>query len=358
MAIFDPNELNFNGEEIKNSAEAVFISAFAKPELNKFMEIVGGIVAKKQIAILGRFNSLLGKGNGACDTEGRQVSTGMYQKVWEPEYISDKLKYCWTELEGKFWIWGTKKGVDKADLTSTDFLVFIEELLADALIETYLRVAWFNDKDAELVDDGGVITDGTDLAFFNRIDGFWKQLFAIGTSNPVRKTAGLTVKNAAASYALQEFNSTDTTNKVVSKTLQNMRFGSDSRLRGKQNLVYTVTQSVADQYERELIEYNVAYTTDRLENGVAVLKTGGITVISFEFWDRIIREFFDNGTTFHLPHRALLSVPENVQLGTEEEGTLTGYKVWYSDDTDNVFVKFGFNIDAKVIVNHEVQLAY
>lgn len=361
MAIFDPNDLNFNGEEIKSSAEAVFISAFAPNTVSDLLTVVGGIKAKKQIAILGRFNSLLGKGAGECNPEGREVSTPMTQKIWDPATISDRLSYCWTKLQDTFWIWGTKNGIDKADLTATDFLVYIEELLSTELFETWMRIAYFSDKDAELVSDGGVISNSVTaggLVFFNRIDGIWKQLFAIATADTSRKTAGLATKNAGASYALQAFNSTDTTNKVVMNLMFNMEVEADSRLTLKEGTRILVTKSVFDQYRRELTFSNIAYTTERLENGMMQINAGGIPVVCVEFWDRMIRTYFDNGTTWHLPHRAILTVPSNIQVGTEEESTLTGYDVFYDKKSKTTFVDFQFDIDAKVIVDHEVQLAY
>ena len=358
MAIFDPNDLNFNGEEIKNSSEAVFISAFAPTAVADLLTIVGGIKAKKQIAILGRFNGLLGKGTGACDPTGRSVTTPMSQKLWELATISDRLAYCWKDLEGTFFIWGTKNGIDKADLTATDFLLYIEELLATELIETYMRIAYFNDTDAELVDDGGVITDGTDLAFFNRIDGIWKQAFAIVAGDSARKTTDLASRNGQATYALQAFTSTDTTNKVVMNCLFNMEVQADSRLTSKEGLRFQVTKSVFDQYRRELTFSNISYTTERLENGMMQINAGGIPVVCVEFWDRIIREYFNNGTKWHLPHRAILTVPSNIQVGTEEESTLTAYDVFYDKKTKTTYVDFQFDIDAKIVIDHEIQLAY
>lgn len=360
MPIFEPNELNFNGAELKSSAEAVFVSAFNTQAVNELMTVVNGIKAKTQIAILGRFNEMLGSGNGLCKTDARQVKTSMSQKLWEPATVSDKIGYCWTDIKGTFWIWGTKNGIAKADLTATDFILFIEELLTTELNETVQRIAWFNDLDAANFNDSpaGVITNTTDVTFFNKIDGLWKQLFAIGVADTSRVTSGLATKNAAASYALQKFNSTDTTNKVVMTTLQNMEFDADSRLLEKEGLAYVVTKTVFDQYKRELIASNIAYTTERLENGMTAINAGGIQVIKFEFWDRMIKAHFNNGTKWITPHRALLTHKDNLQIGTEEESTLSEYKVWFSEDDDSVYIKFQFDMDAKVILDHEVQMAY
>lgn len=360
MGIFNPSTLTLDAAELKSSAEAVFESAFAKPQLDKLNIIVNGIMAKQKIAILGRFQGLLGAGAGECDPTASTATIKASQKLWDPATISDRLTYCWTDLQETFFVWGLKKGVQKADLTGTEFLIFVEELLSDALIETYLRIAYFNDTDAAATDDSpaGNITAGTNLSFFNRIDGIWKQIYGIVAADANRLTAGLTTKNAAASFALQEFNDTDTTNKVVTKTLQNLKFKADMRLRGKSNLVYIATQSVVDQYERELIASEANFTIDRLENGFTVLKNGGIEVIGFDFWDRIIRAYFSNGTKYFQPHRIILSTPENLQIATEESSALSTYDVFFDKKTKTTNVDFQFNMDAKVVEDHMVQVAY
>lgn len=360
MALFEPNELNFNGAELKNSAEAVFVSAFNTQAVDELMTVVNGIKAKTQIAILGRFNEMLGKGSGLCATEARTVKTSMSQKMWEPETVSDKIGYCWKDIKGTFWIWGTKNGIAKADLSATDFILYIEELLVVELKETVQRIAWFNDKDAANFNDSpaGVITNSTDVTFFNKINGLWKQIFAIGVATPERITAGLATRNAGSSYAAQKFTAQDTIDMVVTNALQNMEYEADSRLMEKEGLSYIVTKSVFDQYKKELIKASVPFTTERLENGLTAVNAGGIQVVKFEFWDRMIKAHFNNGTKTILPHRALLTTKENIQIGTEEASTLSEYKVWFSEDDDQVYIKFQFDMDAKVIMDHEVQMSY
>jgi hypothetical protein len=358
MALVNPSDLTFNGEEIKAVSEAVFESAFSKPELTKFHSVVNGIVAKKQIAILGRLGGLVGKGTGSCDPSSATNAIVNTQKFWNPAMVSDRFESCWTDLKSTFFLYGTKKGIEKYDLTGTDFLNFVEELVTDAIQEAIYRIAWFGDTGALNVVDGGVITNGTDLAYFNKINGFWKQIQAIASADATRLTTDLASRNGQASFALQNFTSTDTTNKVVSNALQNMRFGADYRLREQAGLVYVVTQSVADQYERELLAYNVAFTTERLENGITLLKSGGIEVYSFNLWDRIIRSYYSNGTKYYLPHRALLVTPTNLQIGTEEVTAMSGMDIFNDKKSKKNFIDFAFNIDAKVVLDYEIQVAY
>lgn len=358
MAGFDLSTLDFNGDEISALGEAIQETVFENPEIGQFHEMVSGIKAKKQIAILGIVDGLTGLGDGGCDPTVDVLDISTIQKFWNPESVSNRFAYCWTELKNTFFIWATKNGLQIADLTGTDYLNFIEERLSAALKEEVLRVAWFSDLTAANVSGAGVITNGTNLGYFNKIDGFFKQLFTIVAADPLRKTAGLDTRNAGITYSAQEFDGTDTTARTVTNTLQNMRYGSDTRFRNKSNLQYVVTQSVYDQYEKELTEANVTFTTDRLENGMPVLKSASITVIAFSFWDRIIRAFEDNGTTYNLPHRAVLLTKENMQIGTEEVGNLSEIDVFYHRKDKKNYVDTAYKIDVKIIEDEMIQAAY
>jgi hypothetical protein len=358
--IIDPSDLTFNGDEIKKLSEAIFEQVFQKPEATLFHTFVPGIKAKKQIALLGRIEGLTGKGSGGCDPDSNDNVIGMSEKFWNPETVSNRFSECWTNLKESFFIYGTKNGLKKADLDGTDFWMFLQERVSDALIEEAYRIIWFSDVDAADVNASppGVLTAGTDPLYFNKIDGMFKQLFAIVAADAARLTSGLTSRNGQASFAAQEFTAADTTARVVTNTLQNMRYGSDYRLRAMPNQMYVVTQSVADQYERELTEANVSFTTERLENGITVLKSGGIEVFGFQFWDRIIRTYESDGTKYNLPHRAVLLTKENMQVGTEDVANLSEMATIYDPIKKDMHLDTAYDIDAKIIEDYLVQAAY
>jgi hypothetical protein len=122
--------------------------------------------------------------------------------------------------------------------------------------------------------------------------------------------------------------------------------------------VYIATQSVVDQLEREYDSKSMVFTLDRLENGMSVFKSSGIEVIAFDFWDRIIRTYYDDGTKYYLPHRAVLINPENLQVGTEGSTALNELDIHYDRTTKKTHIDFAFSIDAKLILDYAVQVAY
>lgn len=358
MSIFTSGDFSQSKEDIKGINEALKEEAFAKPSLTEFHTIVEGIIVDKQIVILGRLQGLVGKQSGGCDPTSSTNTFGGTEKTWSPKTISDRLTQCYTDLEDRFTAWGLNAGIKKADLTNRDFAEFVVELVADALMECVLRFAWFGDIHADHVSGGGVITNGTDLAYFDKIDGLWKQAFEIVTADADRLTAGLGTKNGQATFALQKFNSTDTTNKVVINTFDNMTKDADERLTAKADVVIVATKSVVDQYKTELKFSNIAFTTERLENGIEMLNIDGIKVLSFSFWDRIIKAYQNDGTKAYLPHRAIMLSVANTQVGTETVGELSEVEVIFDNVTKKNHFDFMFRLDAKFGIDYEIQVAY
>lgn len=357
--LITPADLTFNGEELRDLREAIFEAQFSNPSPGDFHNIVPGIIALKQIGYIGRLG-MVGKSGKGCDPADDANNIAMSEKFWDPKTVSVRLSACKGDLLESLFVYSMQKGVKRADVTTSEFFNMILDLFPVENLEALYRHAWFGDTAANTVDGSpaGTLTAGTDITFFNAVNGFWKQLGVIVAANTARLTTDLASRNGQASFADQEFTSTDTTNRVVTNCLQNMRYGADFRLRGEKNLVYVVTQSVADQYEKELTAANVAFTTERLENGMTLLKSGGIEVIGFNLWDRIIREFYSDGTVYYKPHRALLTTKNNCAIGLEMADSFNGLEVFYDKKSKRNYIDGDYTMDAKILRDEFVQLAW
>jgi hypothetical protein len=255
--------------------------------------------------------------------------------------------------------------VDKGDLTTTDFATFFIERYQDAIAEMFHRFVWFGDTAAATTAGGGnFVTAGFVAKRWNAFDGIWKQVFAIVSATPARKTAGIAVKNAELSFALQAFDSTDTTNRVVTTLFQNMIFGADFRLRDKADKIIICTQTLADQYVRELEDgaaNGISIAFEYIQDGIAMLKRGGVTIYAYSFWDRMIQGYMRTISTqlnYFLPHRAILTTKSNLGFGTEEEGNLSNTDVFFDKKDKKTYFDFGANLDAKVLQDYAIQAAY
>lgn len=367
MGVITPSDLTFNGEEVKAVSECIMEEVFAKPAITELLTPYTGIKAKKQIAFLGRINGLVGQkhDNSSCAPTENTSGITNSEKFWEPAYIDDRFSECWDDLLDTFFIYGTKNGVNKADLTSTEFADFFIERYQDAIYEMFYRFVWFGDTAADDTAGGGVfVVSGFAETRWNAFDGIWKQIFAIVTADASRKTAGLAAKNAETTFADQAFDSTDTTNKVVTNMLQNLIFDADYRLQEKSDKIIIVTKSVADQYVRELEAHaanGVEVAFEMLQDGISVLKRMGVTIYAFSFWDRIITAYQRQDATetaYYLPHRALLTTKENLAFGTEEEGNLSEVDIFFDKKDKKTYFDFGANLDAKVLEDYMIQAAY
>lgn len=363
----DPSQIGFNGKQVMALSEMIIEEAFSTPTLAQIHTPVTGIVAKQQIGYLSQLSGLVGKLSTGCEIDTDTNAVIMSQKLWNPAFIEGRFVQCWKNLIPSFWVWGLQKGVKKSDLTTGDFFNFISQVIGVSMNESWLRLAWFGNTAAANYNDSpsGVITNSVDPSYFTPVEGFWEQLFAIVSATSERLTGdissgvGVATRNGQATKTLQAFTATDTTNMVATETLANMKYGSDFRLRDKTNLQYLVTQSFMDQYAKELRKVpNVEGAYERIEGGYTALHFEGIPVIGLNFWDRNIRNNQDNGTKWNKPHRALLTTKDELMIGLEEEGSLSTIDAFNEKKTRELFIDFGYNLDAKINQDFMVQVAY
>ncbi|WP_207425996.1 hypothetical protein [Pedobacter sp. SYSU D00535] len=354
----DQSDLTFSGKQIESLKEAFFTAVFSKPQLNEIFNVITGIKAKQQIVIFGLLG-LVGKKSGPnCAPEPSAETIPATEKWWDPEWIEDRFEECFKDLLKKFTAWGLKNGLDKADLTGTEFALFLEDRISDALAEAILRISMFAKKSAANVSGGGVIKNGVSVDFFNQIDGFWVQAFAIVAANSSQRIA--IDRNGGASYAAQAFTQADIDNQVITGVLRAMIAAADERLTSDPGAQFWVTKSVADQYKAERLKaganLEIGYT--RTESGMQQFEFDGYQINVLSFQDRIIRAYMDNGTKWDLPHRIFFGVRDNHQLGVEEEGNLSELDPFYDKKSKTYVVDLGFSLDMKIVEDYKLIVAY
>ncbi len=363
-ATVDLSPIDFNGKQVMELSETIFTSIFKNPALSDVVTLVTNIKAKQQVVILGLLG-LVGKtkSGNQCAPDASTQTIPSIQKYWNPNQIEDRFVNCWKDLLAEFWVWGLKNGIDKADLTGTDFALFLDERITTAEMEGVYRLVYFGDTAVATVANSGTLKNGTDITYFNGIDGVWKQLYAIATEFPANKIA--IAKNAGNSYVNQKFthgiagSNTDVGNQVITGILQDMIDGADTRLTEDPGAQFWVTKSVADQYKRERkVATNVEMAYTRTETGIQQLEFDGYKINVMPVWDRNIKAYFDNGTTTYLPHRIIFTTKENVQVGIEQEANLQSLEAFYDKRDKNYYVDLAYSIDAMVVEDYKVMMAY
>lgn len=353
---------------IKSLSEVLMQETYMNPAFESIYNVKTGIKGQTQIGIMSKIVSgLSGYNRTSCDVTVDDATYTGSSKTWVPKFISSRRTQCWDTFSSTFFQWGMKNGIAREDLTGTDWATFMAEVLPNEIQEMILRSIWFHDS-AIVAGTNNHISAGN-LKYFSTLDGYWKQLYAIVAGSAARLTVNTTVqtRNAAASFAAQAFTSADVTNRVVTALLDSMWYGADLTLRAtdKSKLAFYVTQSIADQYEKELKSVaTIPLSYTRIETGVDVLMSNGIKVIPMNFWDRMITSYFAKANTniaSYIPHRALLTVggsDGNLMIGTEDTTSLTSFDMFYDKATKSNIIDYGSFFDAKVGLDLMVQLGY
>lgn len=353
MAIINPSDLTFNGEEIRSIREAIIERFYAKPAITDFHTVYEDVVTTKQIAFLGRLGKITRKDTGCGSSPGGQ-GVSMSEKFWDPVRFEAWLQECYTNLDGTFFVWAKNRGLNEPDLTATDFSAYVTDVMTDALFEDALRIAWLSDKDAESVSatPSGVLSTGVNPLDYNAIDGFWKQLFTIGTANPTHRYT--ITENSAASKALQD---TLAANRAF-LTFQALNNNADFRLRGAADKIILCTMSLLDNYANYLETQGNDASFIRIEQGFSTLRYRNMEIIGVDLWDRYIRADFDNGTVYDVPHRAVLTTKSNIALGVDAASALTDLDQWFEKYEKTTNFRAGYKMDAKILEDYLVSLAY
>jgi hypothetical protein len=346
----------FNREELKDWSKVINELTFGDPTLNELHDIEQGIKYNQQIVFAGRMG-LMGKTVTGC-TPNAVAGVALTEKTWTPVDMDFRLEHCSADVNAQ------DKLIRQMSKMNPDFYNVIEgsnSVVGNFLVakvvegfnENLLRQAWFEDTAAALTTGGGVFKVGTDLGFFNSYNGFFKQIFTEIPSTDAKYVA--ITKNAAASYALQTLASGD-----AIATLRAMYLKADSRLLDSGNAQFYVTRTIFDGYLNDLesIQNTGGGNTVINENGQISLTYRGIPVVKMDVWDRVIAAYQDNGTKWNLPHRAVLSTPMNLKIGTLATDDFGALDAFY-DQYHKVNVIDGvYTMDAKLLEKYLTVAAY
>ena len=357
MAVINPGDLTFSGEEIRSFAEATIEQMVEYPALTDMHTVIPGIITDRQIPLLGHLSKITRKDLG-CGLGKLDKTIPMSEKYWRPINFKIWLSECWQQFEDTFMVYYLNVGGEKSDLTTTQiFSQWLIEEVGDAAAKDALRIAWFADTAAALSTGAGVFSPDVNVLDYNMFDGFFKQLFAITTANAARRTP--IAKNQGASYTLQTFDDTDTTNKVATGIFLKLTMKAHRVLRANANKVIWSTRSLTDQYILERMAVpNISESYVRTESGIDTLKINGVTIMVNDQWDDVIAEDQDNGVKWNLPHRAVMSTKDNLPVGFDNAASVTDFDVFYDKMSETSNIKALYRMDAKVLEDNLIQFAY
>lgn len=357
--IFDLTGLTLNPEEATQISQAVFEYVLESGELADDHDIHTGIQWKTQIPFIGTLG-LVGKKILKCkpDPNGNQIPVS--EKMWDPVLIGDRFEHCAVDANSLFKLFQKLKKInpDFYDRIASDELGVVLSRLIEAMKEMIYRIIWFGDTQAKTLANGGVFKDGTDLGFFNMLDGYWKQIFTIDIPTTSKYYVKIN-ENAGANYAAQSTLADD----FAFKLFKSMWKKADPRLKqliakGTLKVKIHTTSAIAENWYDFKEGKSFNFTLDKAENGGLKDFFRNVEIKTRYDWDNIIETYQDNGTKFNLPHRALLTTSGNIPIGTVSVDDLEKVESFYDKYHEVNVMDFRLKMDAKFLEDYLAVAAY
>lgn len=347
----------FNREEMKDLSKVIGERFYNHPAISELHDIEQGVKYDTQILFAGRLGLLAKKITGCTPASASGLTFS--EKTWVPKDFSFRLEHCSADVNVQ------NKLLRQFEKMNPDFYNILEGMgvsaigqfligfIEQALIEDILYKIWWSDTNAETIANLGVFDNTFDVDFINVIDGLWTQ---IETAIPSGDANHVDIaKNAGASYALQALAADE-----AEGILKEMYAKADSRLLTDPDIKILVTRSLYENYMTTLekVQGNGGITQYG-EDGNPILKFRGITLVNMgNLWDVFIKSYMDNGTTLHIPHRALLTVKANIPVATVNENDFSALNAFFADYQNLNVIDGAFNLDVKFLEKYLAVAAY
>lgn len=341
--ILDMDKFVFCGDVLRSVSELVFDEVVKGPDLNMIHTIYPNIVTQAQIGFVGK-GGLVGVKNQGCNPTPQDWSIGTRDVKFDPVAWEILIAACWTDLEATAAVYSLHKGINIPDFTDTDYMAILMEVLLNSMNEFMYRFIWFSDVDAANVADGGEITDGIDVKYFNILDGLFKQMDVQIGINPKQHVS--IAENAGATYDDQIVSSAN----AVSYIRSAFR-AAPIKLRNMRNKFFLVTQGIYDAYVESLQNACCIETTyQNLINGMTTVSYSGIPFIAMSIWDEIIASYYNNTTAgkYINPNRIVFTAPEVLAVGVDDPNAFENVNSWYNKDTREVKIEAMGKADTKL----------
>lgn len=355
-ALINHSNFTFTADELRSYSELIVKKLTEVPELNAFHTFETGIRNDRRIGLTDGSFGLLGKAAQDCGTRTPDTKLlGTEQKTWQPKRAEVYLRECWNDLDSTMGRLARKLGNDVYDLTGTDYMTFLLSILEPDLLRMIFRMAWFNDTAAALVtaSPAGTLTAGTDTTYFTLYDGFFAQLADIISADSDRQTS-LNAYNGQATYALQD---STLTNQLAYEALLQLIDDAPPALRSQADRAIICTGSIGRKAMRYIQAQGLPYDIKLAIDGLTLTSIDGTSLYIVEWWDEFIRTYYDDGSAYYLPHRAVFTKKSNLMVGMEGNGLFESFDVYHDKTTKYTYIEAVDAFDAKIIEDEMVQYA-
>lgn len=148
---FDFSKFSFSAEQIRDINQLVYEGIERLPEISAIHQMWGGIVYDKEVGFI-TGGGLVGKKGQGCNPQLQDWNIGTRKVLWQPKEWEIYLGECAEDLKNTMAVYCLRLGTQVDDLTDTDYMNIVVEVLIGAVYKFMYRLIWLNDTDAENVD--------------------------------------------------------------------------------------------------------------------------------------------------------------------------------------------------------------
>jgi hypothetical protein len=327
---------------ITDLAEIVKNDVFQQNTSDLFT-IVPGIKGGKQVAAMKGFEYVT-KASAGCGGAGISPSFPAFSQKWNPKLAEVRIKYCYTEFEDSFTQWGLQNGYKRKDLTGTEMALFIEDLVSKAMKADLLRIVLMGDKDIAAQD---ILTDEAGkVQFYDVIDkGLLPTLQYLKTLPEFAGNFVALDKNTGA--MTDQLNLTTTYALDLYESLLDDVYDFEGDTFLTSNRLFKNYQ----KWVKRANGYGVQGNIDATQKGVTDPIVDGESLTPIVQYDRWRKTDFVTGGTphIHLPHFALFTKKEHLQVGVDDAASLEDITLEYiGGDDESFYIKANYMVDFKM----------
>lgn len=148
---FDLAKFAFSAEQIRDINELVYEGIERLPELSAIHQFYRGIIYDKEVGFI-TGGGLVGKKGQGCDPQTQDWRVSTRKVLWQPKEWEIFLDECADDLKNTMVLYAMNQGTRVDDLTDTDYMAIVVEVLIGAVYKFMYRLIWMSDTDAEEVD--------------------------------------------------------------------------------------------------------------------------------------------------------------------------------------------------------------
>lgn len=344
-------ELATNERAIQDIREIVVNDLFQQ-NTSDFFTIVPGIKGGQQVAAMKGFEYITVASQG-CGGEGISPEFPAFSQNWNPKLQEVKINYCYTDFMNHFTQWKLANGPDIKDLSEAEELsAFIQDLVLKAMSLDLQRIVLLGDKDIETQD---ILTDEAGKAkFYNTIDkGLIPTLMYLKTLPEFSDNFVALSKNTGA-MADQLQLPADYALDIYEEVVDTYDFDGDIML--SSNRLF----KNYSKWVKRANGYGIQSNIDNTLKGVGDLTVDNEKIVPIVNYDRWKKNDFVTGTpaSIHLPHFALFSRKEYLQVGVDSEAALQDLRLEYIGGKEETFwIKANYMLDFKMVNPYAIKAA-